>query len=173
MSCQQRARRDGYFATRVNWIVPIATNDGPWSCTPSSTSGGGVILPAALQAAPPTQPTRGAKGPSAAIPDSLALLGKLANAGRYHLATPNTEPRELNEYRIETFGLRNYFSVFLSSWFLSSCSVGVRKLDEEMYRPAVGISQHHPRADLAGIRPVRSKTANQRRSSLHELGVTE
>jgi len=121
------------------------------------------------------------QGQSAAMPDSLALLSELANSGRYHLATLNNESRELNEYRIETFRLRDYFSVFLSS-----CYVGMRKPDEEIYQLAVDVTQRHPEqcvfiddrelnlecADLAGIRPVHFQNAEQLRSSLGELGVT-
>ena len=120
------------------------------------------------------------KAQSEAMPDSLALLADLAASGDYVLATLNNESRELNDHRIETFGLREYFSVFMSS-----CYLGMRKPEEHIYRVAVDITQHRPEqcvfiddrelnlecAERAGIKPVRFKNAEQLRISLRELGV--
>lgn len=72
-------------------------------------------------------------------PDSLELVGSLSATGRYLLATLNNESRELNEHRIAIFGLAEYFSVFLSS-----CYLGIRKPDEEIYRLALDITQRQP-----------------------------
>ena len=55
---------------------------------------------------------------SEALPDSLALMERLAQARTVFLATLNNESRELNLHRIEKFGLRNYFSAFFSSCYL-------------------------------------------------------
>ena len=55
---------------------------------------------------------------SKAFPQALALLAELAASGRYFLASLNNESRELNEYRIERFGLARYFDAFFSSSFL-------------------------------------------------------
>lgn len=68
---------------------------------------------------------------------SLELLAELSAKGGPLLATLNNESRELNEYRIETFGLRDHFGLFLSS-----CYLGVKKPDEQIYRTAVDITQH-------------------------------
>ncbi|GMR02174.1 MAG: HAD family phosphatase [Acidimicrobiia bacterium] len=120
------------------------------------------------------------KAQSIAMPESLAVADELANTGRYVLATLNNESRELNDYRIETFGLRNYFSVFLSSSYL-----GISKPHREIYKLAVDITQRRPDqclliddrkinlecANLAGIRPVHFKNADQLRTSLRNLGV--
>ncbi len=73
------------------------------------------------------------------LDDSLALVAGLAASGRYQMATLNNESRELNDYRIETFGLRDHFSVFFSS-----CYLGVRKPAEEIYRKALDITQCRP-----------------------------
>lgn len=43
------------------------------------------------------------------------------------LATLNNESRDLNEHRVAKFQLGNYFSMFLSSCYLS-----IRKPDENM-----------------------------------------
>jgi putative hydrolase of the HAD superfamily len=120
------------------------------------------------------------KAQSEAMPDSLALLADLAASGEYVLATLNNESRELNDHRIETFGLREYFSVFMSS-----CYLGMKKPEEDIYRVAVDITQHRPEqclfiddrqlnlecAERAGIQSVHFKNADQLRTSLRELGV--
>ena len=74
---------------------------------------------------------------------TLAVVERLARSGKYLLATLNNESLELNEYRIHRFGLRNYFTVFLSSCFL-----GVRKPDEAIYRLALRLTQRAPEESL-------------------------
>ena len=120
------------------------------------------------------------KAQSEAMPESLALLADLTASGEYVLATLNNESRELNDHRIETFGLREHFSVFMSS-----CYLGIRKPEEHIYRLAVDITQHRPEqcvfiddrelnlecADRAGIQTVHFNNADQLRTSLRELGV--
>ncbi len=76
---------------------------------------------------------------STAIPDSLALVDELAAGGKYLLATLNNESRELNEHRIEEFGLRDRFSMFLSS-----CYLGVKKPEPEIFQRALDLSQRQP-----------------------------
>ncbi|MGH9481765.1 MAG: HAD family hydrolase [Terriglobales bacterium] len=73
------------------------------------------------------------------MPETLALLGELASAGRLRLATLNNEGRDLNQHRIARFGLKRYFSVFCSS-----CYLGARKPEPEIYRRALGILQADP-----------------------------
>jgi putative hydrolase of the HAD superfamily len=69
-------------------------------------------------------------------PETLALARQLAGSGRYVMATINNESRELNQYRIEQFGLREIFD-----FFVSSCYVGLRKPERDIYRVALEISQ--------------------------------
>ena len=64
---------------------------------------------------------------------------KLAKSGKYFMGTINNESRELNLYRIQTFGLREIFSIFVSS-----CFVGLRKPEEAIYRMALDITQKSP-----------------------------
>jgi len=66
----------------------------------------------------------------------LALAEELAKSGKYFMGTINNESRELNLYRIQTFGLREIFSAFVSS-----CFVGLRKPEEAIYRMALEITQ--------------------------------
>lgn len=70
--------------------------------------------------------------------DSLAIAAELA-ATPVVLATLNNESRELNEHRIEVLGLREHFSMFLSS-----CYLGVAKPEPDIYRLAVDVTQQAP-----------------------------
>jgi len=69
----------------------------------------------------------------------LALAEELAKSGKHFMGTINNESRELNLYRIQTFGLRDIFSTFVSS-----CFVGLRKPEEGIYRMALEITQKSP-----------------------------
>jgi putative hydrolase of the HAD superfamily len=78
-------------------------------------------------------------GQSREYPEAMALVKQLAASGPWLVAALNNESLELNEYRIQRFGLRNVFSMFLSS-----CYLGVRKPDEKIYRLALQITQRDP-----------------------------
>ena len=67
-------------------------------------------------------------------PDVLEIARCLRD--RYLMATINNESRELNQYRIATFQLTEYFQIFVSS-----CFVGFRKPDERIYRLALDLTQ--------------------------------
>jgi len=71
--------------------------------------------------------------------ESLAVVRRLADSGRYLMATVNNESRELNDYRIAQFRLRELFSLFFSS-----CYLGVRKPDAAIYRLALDVTQRAP-----------------------------
>jgi len=49
------------------------------------------------------------------FPESLDFLGKLTATGRYFSAALNNESLEINDYRIRTFKLHDYFEVFFSN----------------------------------------------------------
>lgn len=112
--------------------------------------------------------------------DSLAVVARLAASDKYFLATLNNESRELNLYRIEKFGLKKYFAVFFSSCFL-----GMKKPDEEIYVKALEISQRAPEEcvfidDRAlnldaprrlGIQTIQFQNAAQLERDLRALGV--
>jgi len=51
----------------------------------------------------------------------------------------NNEARELNQYRINTFCLHDFFDAFVSS-----CEVGMRKPDPGIFNLALGIAQAKP-----------------------------
>ena len=72
-------------------------------------------------------------------PDAIEIARQLAASDKHFMATINNEILELNVYRIEQFGLRQYFPVFFSSCFL-----GIRKPDEAIYRTALQVTQREP-----------------------------
>lgn len=114
------------------------------------------------------------------LPASLALLAELAAAGRWRIAALNNESRELNLYRIETFGLARWMDVFLSSCFL-----GARKPGGEIFDRALEMLQKRPEECVftddrpenldyprrRGCHVIRFASAEQLRSDLARLGV--
>lgn len=120
-------------------------------------------------------------GQAKPMPESLAFMRRLAKRPRkYLISSLNNESRDLNEYRIETFGLRAYFDVFLSS-----CYLGVRKPDEAIYKLALEITQRRgdetvfvdDRAEnvegarAAGMNAIQFKDAAQLERDLKAFGV--
>jgi putative hydrolase of the HAD superfamily len=73
---------------------------------------------------------------SQALPGSLEFAQNLSDSGKYFMGTINNESRELNDYRIEKFGMRKIFRIFISS-----CFVGLRKPERDIYRLALEITQ--------------------------------
>ena len=71
--------------------------------------------------------------------DVLALAEQLAKSGKYFMGTINNESKDLNLYRIQTFGLKEIFSLFVSS-----CFVGLRKPEEGIYGLALELTQKSP-----------------------------
>ena len=114
-------------------------------------------------------------------PETLRLAGELARSGKYLLSTINNESKELNLFRIQTFGLREIFRLFISS-----CFVGLRKPEEGIYRLALEITQVPPEeccfvddralnldsASKLGMHVIQMKTAEQLRGEFQGLGVT-
>ena len=70
------------------------------------------------------------------FPEVLEFAQSLTGSGKYFMGTINNESRELNNFRIERFGLRKIFGVFVSS-----CFVGLRKPERDIYRMALEITQ--------------------------------
>lgn len=113
-------------------------------------------------------------------PDTLALARELAKSGKYLMATINNESKELNQYRIQTFGLREVFTLFVSS-----CFVGLRKPEQEIYLLALEVTQKPAEeccfiddralnlecARKLGMHTIEMKNAKQLREDLSKLGV--
>jgi len=70
------------------------------------------------------------------FPEVLEFGQALAASGKYFMGTINNESRELNYYRIEKYGLRKIFRLFISS-----CFVGFRKPERDIYRLALETTQ--------------------------------
>jgi putative hydrolase of the HAD superfamily len=115
-------------------------------------------------------------------PEVLEIARKLAHSSNYLMGTINNESRELNLYRIEKFGLKDIFDLFVSS-----CFVGLRKPEEGIYRLAVEITQKSPQeccfiddrplnleaAQRLGMQTIQMRGAASLVEELHKLGVKE
>ena len=114
------------------------------------------------------------------FPEVLELARALAKSATYLMGTINNESKELNEYRIRKFGLREIFTLFLSS-----CYVGLRKPEEGIYRLALEVTQKMPEeccfvddralnleaAERLGMHTIRMENAEQLLGELQKLGV--
>src|SRR5438128_1866063 len=112
--------------------------------------------------------------------DVLEFARQLSNSGKYLMATINNESTELNLYRINKFGLREIFTLFVSS-----CFVGLRKPEEGIYRLALDITQKSPQeccfiddralnlecARGLGMNTIEMENLGQLREALGKLGV--
>jgi len=112
------------------------------------------------------------------IPGTLEVARSFS--GKYLMATINNESRELNQYRIQNFGLTDCFD-----FFVSSCFVGMRKPEERIFRLALDLTQQDPAeccfiddrpvniegAANAGIPTVLMRDPVQLRNDLQNLGV--
>jgi len=112
---------------------------------------------------------------------SLEFLGTLVQPRSYLMASLNNESLEINEYRIHKFNLRQYFQTFFSS-----CYLGVRKPEEQIYRLALKISQREPQEcvfiddrglnlELArelGMHTIQYQNLDQLRQELAQLGIS-
>lgn len=116
------------------------------------------------------------------FPESLEFAGKLAAARRWMMASLNNESSEINEYRIRTFHLRDYFEAFFSS-----CYLGVRKPGPQIYNLALRITQSAPQECLLiddrelnlecaremGMNTIQFLNVTQLRDDLARYGVTD
>ena len=114
------------------------------------------------------------------MPEVLAFARALAASGKYFMGTINNESRELNLHRIEKYGLREIFRLFVSS-----CFVGLRKPESGIYRLAIETTQINPEeccfiddralnlecAAKLGMRTIQMQTLNQLQEDLGKLGV--
>jgi putative hydrolase of the HAD superfamily len=114
------------------------------------------------------------------FPDVLAFAQLLADSGKYFMGTINNESRELNYHRMDQFDLRKIFR-----FFFSSCFVGLRKPERDIYRLALETTQI-PAAECCfiddrslnlecaaqlGMHTIEMQTLEQLRGDLGKLGV--
>jgi putative hydrolase of the HAD superfamily len=114
------------------------------------------------------------------FPEVLCFAQELADSGRYFMSTINNESRDLNLYRIEKWGLRKIFSLFVSS-----CFVGLRKPEHDIYRLALETTQKDPGeccfvddrplnveyAGKLGMHAIEMQTLEQLKKDLQKIGV--
>jgi putative hydrolase of the HAD superfamily len=114
------------------------------------------------------------------LPGMLEFARKVTDSGKYFMGTINNESRELNDYRIEKFGMRKIFRLFISS-----CFVGLRKPERDIYRLALETTQiagdeccfiddrslNLECAAKLGMRTIEMKTLAQLQADFARLGV--
>lgn len=114
------------------------------------------------------------------VPEVLDFARRLAESGKYFMGTINNESRELNLYRIEKFGLREVFGLFVSS-----CFVGFRKPERDIYRLALELTQRDATgccfvddrelnlecAGKMGMHTIQMRTFDQLQKDLEKLDV--
>ncbi|WP_158748639.1 HAD family phosphatase [Acidobacterium sp. S8] len=112
---------------------------------------------------------------------ALGIVGSLAPSDSLVLGMLNNEARELNDYRIAQFKLRDYFKIFLSS-----CYVGLRKPDECIFELALDVLQCDAQeiafvddragnveaANAVGMRGIQYMGSEQLKGELERLGVS-
>jgi len=115
------------------------------------------------------------------FPDVLQFAQALGDSGKYFMGTLNNESRELNDQRIEKFGLRKIFRLFVSS-----CFVGFRKPERDIYRLALETTQIPAEeccfiddralnlecAATLGMHTIQMQRLEQLRGDLAKLGVS-
>jgi putative hydrolase of the HAD superfamily len=121
------------------------------------------------------------KAVSKPIPDNaIDVLGEVASFGNRIVGLLNNESRLLHEYRMEKYGLKPYLDVQLSS-----CYLGMRKPEPEIYLRAVDILGCAPErvifiddrennfaaAKAVGIHAIRFTGAQQLRQDLKQLEI--
>jgi HAD superfamily hydrolase (TIGR01509 family) len=114
-------------------------------------------------------------------PDVYDVLRELRATKRYKVATLNNESRELNDYRIKTFNLRDFFDFFICSGYVYEM-----KPEPGIYRSALEVSQTPPgqtvfiddkeencaAARNLGMNAIRFTSTPQLRSALNGFGIT-
>ncbi len=118
---------------------------------------------------------------SQALPNMLEFAESITGSGKYFMGTINNESRELNRYRIEKFGMRKIFQLFVSS-----CYVGLRKPEPDIYRVALDITQF-PAANCCfiddrplnlesaahlGMHTIQMQNLDQLRTEFQKLGIS-
>jgi putative hydrolase of the HAD superfamily len=73
---------------------------------------------------------------SQALPNMLDFIRRIKLHYRLKTVAVSNEGRELNAYRIQTFGLND-----IIDFYCSSCYVGLRKPDADIFRLALDMSQ--------------------------------
>jgi putative hydrolase of the HAD superfamily len=114
------------------------------------------------------------------FPKMLGLAAQLKAQHGLRIVVISNESREVNAHRIRTFGLGQ-----LADAFISSCFVGMRKPDVQMFRLALDIAQTNPEsavfidntqmfvqiAERLGMRGIHHVDYESTRATLTSLGL--
>jgi putative hydrolase of the HAD superfamily len=114
------------------------------------------------------------------LPGMLEFAKSLSDSRNYFMATINNESRELNYHRMDKFALRKIFGLFISS-----CFVGLRKPERDIYRLALETMQIPAEqtcfiddralnlecAAQLGMHTIEMDSLKQLRADLENLGV--
>jgi len=115
------------------------------------------------------------------LPDgAMGILREIVASDRYVVGALNNEAKETNAFRFESFGLLELFQVALSS-----CYLGLRKPDPEIYERALEIlcrpadrilliddrQENIVAAEASGMKAIRFENAGALRQDLEALGV--
>jgi putative hydrolase of the HAD superfamily len=112
---------------------------------------------------------------------AIDILRQVASSPDYAVGILNNESRALNDYRIEKFGLLEFFDCFVSS-----CYVQLRKPHPEIYKMTLDLLQRDPEevvfiddrkenietAHSLGMHGIVHQTAEQTAAELGSLGVS-
>ncbi len=111
---------------------------------------------------------------------ALCVLEELASSDKCMVGSLNNEARETHEYRVDKFGLRRYLK-----FTFTSCYMGLRKPDPNIYQRALGILgksasrslfiddrlENVAAAAAVGMKAIRFTGADALRRDLQSLGV--
>ncbi len=111
---------------------------------------------------------------------AISTLRALRASGQVKLAMLNNEARELNDYRIDHFGLDCFFD-----GFFSSCYLGLRKPDPAIFEAALALLHQKPErsafiddregncaaAAKLGFHAIQYQDEQQLARELHALGI--
>jgi len=121
------------------------------------------------------------KAQSVPIPDNaMRVLGEVAATDKYLVGLLNNESRLLHEYRMKKYSLTQYLDLQLSS-----CYLGMRKPDADIYRRAIDIlgvpasrivfiDDRKGNADAAasvGIHAIQFLGEEKLRRNLNQIGI--
>jgi putative hydrolase of the HAD superfamily len=114
-------------------------------------------------------------------PETIELVRQVKARNRLKVVAVSNEGKELNEYRIRTFGLAEVID-----FFVTSCYVGLRKPDPAIFRLAIGLAQVAPEQTIylddrlplvefgakMGLRAIHHTTYQSTCRAFQELGLS-
>ncbi len=114
------------------------------------------------------------------LPEMIDMVKSLKAKHNLRLAVVNNEGKELNDYRINTFGLEGFID-----FFISSCFVHIRKPDADIFKLALDVAHAKPEevvyiddramfihvADRIGIKGIIHKDVAETKAKLAEFGL--